>query len=429
MAKNDTRLRDQVGLMRTEASYDEIGRVEHGDGRRRAVGSRREVFLVALRLGLTSFGGPIAHVGYFRHEYVERRRWLSEAAFADLIALCQLLPGPASSQLGIAIGTLRAGRLAGLLAWVGFTMPSAIALTVFGLFASSVELGDAGWVHGLKIAAVAVVATAVVAMWRSLAPGVARSLVVIGAAAVALALPSAITQVAIIGAGGLLGWRFFAPTASARGADEAPPFGRRFAIACLIGFGALLVVLPLARAATGDHAIALVETFDRAGSLVFGGGHVVLPILRESVVPPGWVGDGDFLAGYGAAQAVPGPLFTFAAYLGAIEAPMPNGLVGAVIALAAIFLPSFLLIWGALPFWHRLRASPSLLRAIAGTNVAVVGILAAALYSPVWVSAIARPADAVLALAGFLALVAAKAPPWLVVLITAIGGELITRIS
>jgi chromate transporter len=391
--------------------------------------SLREVLVVALRLGLTSFGGPIAHLGYFRREYVERRGWLSETAYGDLVALCQLLPGPASSQLGIAIGTLRAGRLGGLVAWLGFTLPSAIALTAFALLASNLDIANAGWVHGLKIAAVAVVATAVVAMWRSLAPDLPRSLMAIAAAAISLVLPSPFTQVAIIVAGGLIGRAFLTGALPRVTADEPAPLGRRFAVACLVVFAALLVGLPLARTLVPDHTIALVEAFNRAGSLVFGGGHVVLPLLHATVVEPGWVTDNQFLAGYGVAQAVPGPLFTFSAFLGAIEAPSPNGVAGATIALLAIFVPSFLLIWGTLPFWHRLRGSASVLRALAGTNAAVVGILVAALYTPVWTSAIGRPADALLALMGFVLLTTRRASPLIVVVLCAVGGEVIARLT
>ena len=395
------------------------------DGR----GSLREVLLASLRLGLTSFGGPIAHLGYFRAEYVVRRRWLDDARFADLLALSQALPGPASSQLGIAIGTIRAGRLGGIAAWLGFTLPSAIALVAFALVTGSLDLAGAGWVHGLKLAAVAVVAQAVVSMWRSLAPDVARSLVVLAAAGVALAWPSPLAQVAIIVAGGVIGRLLLRPPAGAASAGGTGPADRRFAVACLALFAALLVGLPVLREAVASQAIALAESFYRAGSLVFGGGHVVLPLLHESVVPPGWVGEDRFLAGYGAAQAVPGPLFTFAGFLGASAGPAPNGTLGATIALVAIFLPSFLLVWGVLPFWDALRARPDVRRALTGVNAAVVGILLAALVTPVWTSAVDGPLDALLAGIAAVVLIRFRAPPWAVVIGMAGVAEVVPRVS
>ena len=388
--------------------------------------SRLDVLVTATRLGLTSFGGPIAHIGYFRREYVERRHWLSEAAFADLVALTQMLPGPASSQLGIAIGTIRAGRLGGMLAWLGFTLPSAALLVAFALLTTSGDLGSAGWVHGLQLAAVGVVAAAVLAMWRSLAPDLPRSLIVIAAAALTLALPSPWVQVGVIAAGGLIG-RFALRRRAGVVITEAAPtltIGRRFGVACLVLFLGLLVGLPILRSAVTDHTIALIDAFDRAGSLVFGGGHVVLPLLHETVVEPGWVSDDRFLAGYGAAQAVPGPLFSFAAYLGAVEIPSPNGVIGAALALVAIFVPSFLLIWGSLPFWGAIRRSPGVVQALAGTNAAVVGLLAAALVTPVWTSAVHRPLDAAVAAAAAVAIVA-RVPPWAVVAACALVAEVL----
>jgi chromate transporter len=386
-----------------------------------------EVLSASLRLGLTSFGGPIAHLAYFRHEYVDRRRWLDEARYADLVALCQLLPGPASSQLGIAIGTGRAGLAGGLVSWLGFTLPSALLLVGFALLTTTVDLAEAGWVHGLKIAAVAVVAQAVLLMWRSLAPDAVRRAIVIVAAAVALAWPSPGGQVAIIAGGAILGRLLVSPPLSGRAVREAAVIGRRVALVAAGAFIVLLLALPVLRTAVATHEVALAETFYRAGSLVFGGGHVVLPLLHESVVPPGWIGEDRFLAGYGAAQAVPGPLFTFAGYLGAAMEPEPSGVAGALIALAFIFLPSFLLVWGILPVWDRLRGWTGVRRALAGTNAAVVGILAAALYSPIWTSAVDRPLDAVAAAAAFGLLVLAKAPPWLVVVLSSLAGELLAR--
>lgn len=389
----------------------------------RPTGTLREVLAASLKLGLTSFGGPIAHLGYFRHEYVERRRWLDEPTFADLVALCQFLPGPASSQLGIAIGTRRAGMLGGLVAWLGFTLPFAIALVLFGLLTASVDLSTAGWVHGLKLAAVAVVAQAVWAMSRSLTPDWPQRAVAVAAAAVALGWTTPLSQVAIIAGGALVGRLLLAPPPRVATGRETSPVPRRVGFAALALFVALLVGLPLLRAADGQ-AVALFESFYRSGSLVFGGGHVVLPLLHANVVDPGWVSGDRFLAGYGAAQAVPGPLFTFAAYLGTVSAIPPNGVAGATIALAGIFLPSFLLIYGAMPFWDWLRRSLGFRRALSGTNAAVVGILLAALYTPIWTSAVAGPVDLVVAGAALALLLTGRVPPVVVVGLAALIGQL-----
>jgi chromate transporter len=380
------------------------------------------VFGVALRLGLTSFGGPIAHLGYFRREYVTRRGWLDETAFADLIALCQSLPGPASSQLGIAIGTRRAGMLGGLAAWLGFTLPSAVALTLFGLFSTSVDLSASGWVHGLKLAAVAVVAQAVWSMAGNLTPDWPRRAVAIVAAAVAIAWATPVAQVAIIAGGALIGRLILAaPSAPATGTERSP-ISRRTGAISLALFAILLAGLPFL-AGIGGQPITLFEGFYRSGALVFGGGHVVLPLLHATVVDPGWVTNDRFLAGYGVAQAVPGPLFTFAAYLGAVAAPAPDGIAGATIALVAIFLPSFLLIFGALPFWDWLRRSVGFRRALTGTNAAVVGLLVAALYTPVWTGAIGTPIDVAVAAVGLALLVTRRAPPVAVVGLCALAGQ------
>ena len=391
-------------------------------------GAIREVLAASLGLGLTSFGGPIAHIGYFRREYVARRGWLDETAFADLVALCQSLPGPASSQLGIAIGTRRAGILGGLAAWVGFTLPSAVALTVLGLVATSTDLSGAGWVHGLKLAAVAVVAQAVWSMSRTLTPDWPRRAVAVAAAAVALAWATPFSQVAIIAAGALIG-RFILRAPPARVTNpERSPVSRRVGIIAIAVFLALLVGLPLLRA-PGGQPVAMADAYYRAGALVFGGGHVVLPLLDASVVAPGWVGQGQFLAGYGAAQAVPGPLFTFAAYLGAVAGPAPNGVIGAAIALISIFVPSFLLVFAALPFWDRLRASASVRRALTGTNAAVVGILLAALYTPVWTGAVDAPLDVLVAAIGLGLLLTGRVPPIVVVGLAALAGQALATIS
>ncbi len=394
-----------------------------------ARGTPWEVLGVATRLGLTSFGGPVAHLGYFRAEYVVRRRWLDEATYADLIALCQMLPGPASSQLGIAIGILRAGLLGGLAAWVGFTLPSAIALTLFAYGVTALGPTEAGWLHGLKIVAVAVVAQAVWGMARLLAPDRPRGTLAILAALALLAWPTAAGQVLVIALAALLGWRFLEPPAAAPMHTLAVPVSRRQGLVALALWLGLLVGLPLARQLTSSHALAVVDSFYRVGSLVFGGGHVVLPLLQAEVVPPGWVTPAQFVAGYGAAQAVPGPLFTFSAYLGAVMAPAPNGWLGAALALGAIFLPSFLLVIGLLPFWHAVRADTRFQAALAGVNAAVVGLLLAALYQPVWMSAITGPADFALALAAGGLLILWRVPPWAVVALTALGGAALGAVS
>ena len=385
--------------------------------------------MVATRLGLTSFGGPVAHLGYFREEYVVRRKWLDETTYADLVALCQFLPGPASSQVGIAIGITRGGLLGGVAAWLGFTLPSAIALVAFAYGLRVLEVADAGWLHGLKVAAVAVVAFAVWGMARALAPDRERATIAILSAISALLWPTGLGQVAIIGAAALVGLRLLPGAAAPATAQRRLPVGRRLGATMLVVFFGLLVALPIARQLVGSHALALFESFFRAGSLVFGGGHVVLPLLQAEVVPPGWVTAEQFVAGYGAAQAVPGPLFTFAAYLGAVMGPRPNGLAGAAVALVAVFLPSFLLIVGALPFWDALRARPGFQAALRGINAGVVGLLLAALYQPVWTSAIRGPADMGLAFAAFGLLALWKAPAWLVVMFAAGGGALVPLVA
>lgn len=394
-------------------------------------GSALQVLRVALVLGLTSFGGPVAHLGYFRREYVERRRWLDDTAFADLVALCQALPGPASSQLGIAIGAGRAGVLGGVAAWVGFTLPSAVAMIALAALAGSVDLSGAGWVHGLKLAAVAVVAHAVLGMARALAPDWRRRLIACGAGILALTVvgPLAqVTQIGIIAAGAVAGLVAL-PAAVAGAARSAPAYlPARLGALALVLFLALLLALPALRALDpASQALAVADTFYRAGALVFGGGHVVLPLLETGTVGPGWVTQDAFLAGYGAAQAVPGPLFTFAGYLGSASAIRPNDVPGGLIALVAIFLPSFLLVFGALPYWNRLRASPTFRRALAGTNAAVVGLLAAAFYRPVATSAIEGPLDLGLALAGLALLAWGRIPIVAVVAGFAITGEILAR--
>jgi chromate transporter len=395
------------------------------------IGSPRalvEVFRVALGLGLTSFGGPIAHIGYFRREYVTRRGWLDEIAFADLVTLAQILPGPASSQIGIAIGTRRAGMAGGVAAWLGFTLPSAIALAGLGLVAASTDLAGAGWVHGLKVAAVAVVAQAVWVMAGTLAPDWPRRAIAITAAMVALALATPFAQVAIIAAGAILGRWLLAPGPMPVTRDEASPVPRSVGSIAIAAFVVLLLALPVLRT-SGGQPVAMLDAFYRSGALVFGGGHVVLPLLHSTVVDPGWVSDGQFLAGYGAAQAVPGPLFTFAAYLGSVSGPSPNGAPGAVLATVAIFLPSFLLVFGALPFWDWLRGSIGVRRALTGTNAAVVGILLAAFVTPVWTGAVTGLADVVVAGAALALLLTGRVPPVVVVGLCALVGQGLSAIG
>jgi chromate transporter len=389
-------------------------------------GTAAEVFRVFLRLGLTSFGGPVAHLGYYRAEFVERRKWLDEHAYADIVALWQFLPGPTSSQVGITLGTMRAGWPGALAAWFGFTMPSALAMILFGYGVTRFgDLSGAAWLHGLKIVAVAVVAQAVWGMARSLAPDKERAIVAVGAAILALGVPTALGQVGAIVAGGLIGWGLFADRAQVR--SEYTPLAvhlpRSLSIASAVLFVVLLLGLPLVAAAVPWQPLQLFDSFYRSGALVFGGGHVVLPLLQAEVVPPGWVSNDAFLAGYGAAQAVPGPLFTFAAYLGTVSGPAPNGWIGGLICLVAIFLPSFLLLIGALPFWDALRRRASVQAALLGVNAAVVGLLLAALYRPVWTSAIFGPADFALGIVAFLLLALWAVPPWLVVILGALAAS------
>jgi len=385
--------------------------------------SAATVFLAFLRLGLTSFGGPVAHIGYFRDEFVVRRKWLDERAYADLVALCQFLPGPASSQVGIGIGLSRAGLPGAVAAWTAFTMPSAIALILFGFGVT--RFGDvvaSGALHGLKVVAVAVVAQAVWGMARTLCPDAQRVTLAVLAAIAVLAVPSPFVQVGVIVIGGLVGWALLRTDARTDHVDMGVRIKRGFAIAALVLFFAALIGLPILATAYPSQTMALVDSFYRSGSLVFGGGHVVLPLLQSEVVPPGWVSQDAFLAGYGAAQAVPGPLFTFAAYLGTVLTGEPNGVAGALICLLAIFASSFLLVIGAMPFWDALRRVGAVQNALLGVNAVVVGLLLAALYNPVWTSAILSPADFGLALAAFTLLVFWKTPAWLVVILTALAG-------
>lgn len=388
-----------------------------------------EVLRAFTVLGFTSFGGPVAHLGYFRDAFVVRRRWLDDRTYADIVALCQFLPGPASSQVGLSIGLFAAGLRGALAAWLGFTLPSALALVAFGygvtLFRGEIP---AGLLHGLNVVAVAVVARAVWGMARNLTPDRPRITLAMVSGALVLFVPSPLMQIGVIIFGAAVGMLMLeAPV------DTAPVsldirVHRFLPIAALVLFFGLLAGLPFARAAFPSQTLALVDSFYRSGSLVFGGGHVVLPLLHAQVVPTGWVSNGDFLAGYGAAQAVPGPLFTFAAFLGTVSTSGPNGWQGAAICLGAIYVPSFLLVIGVLPYWDRLRVSTRVRRALLGINAAVVGLLLAALYKPVWSSSIHAPADFALVLGAFTVLMFWRWPPWLVVISCALGGWVLSLV-
>jgi chromate transporter len=389
-------------------------------------GSVGEVLTAFLKLGLMSFGGPIAHLGYFREELVVRRQWLDETTYADLVALCQFLPGPASSQVGFSLGVLRGnGLLGGLAAWLGFTLPSAVIMFAFATVAGHFTgpLAE-GFLHGLKLVAVAVVAQAIWGMTKSLTPDRPRAAIALAALAVVVLFTGSLAQIAAIVVGAVAGLWLCRGEASPVSGRLSFPVSRAAGGIALLLFAVLLLLSPAVTAATGWHALAVFDAFYRSGALVFGGGHVVLPLLQAEVVAPSWVSNEAFLSGYGLAQAVPGPLFTFAAYLGAVMNTSPNGLTGAAIALFALLLPGMLLVYGMLPFWDNLRSRPAAQAAMRGTNAAVVGILGAALYSPVWTSAVASPRDFALALFGFLLLTVWKMPSWVVVALLAAAGTL-----
>jgi len=383
-----------------------------------------EILLVSTRLGLTSFGGPTAHLGYFHEEYVRRRKWMDEKSYADLVALAQFLPGPASSQVGIGIGVMRAGVLGGIVSFLGFTLPSVIALILFALLLTGFDIGNAGWIHGLKIVAVAVVAHAILSMAKNLTPDLRRKAIALFALISTLVWQTAFTQVGVILIAALFGFLLYKQHEKDEEVSTRFPITKRVSAICLLLFFGLLIFLPIIREMTGSYWVAMFDSFYRSGSLVFGGGHVVLPLLEQEFVPTGWLSEESFLAGYGATQAVPGPLFTFAAYLGAVM----KGWQGGLIATIAVFLPAFLLILGALPFWDSLRNNPNIKGAIMGVNAAVVGILISALYHPIWTSSILTPIDFALASILFSMLVYWKLPPWIVVLTGAIGGSLMVFI-
>jgi chromate transporter len=386
-------------------------------------GSPLEVFFAFLRLGLTSFGGPVAHLGYFRTEFVERRKWLDDRSFSDLVALCQFLPGPASSQVGMALGMTRAGWPGLFLAWLGFTAPSAIALILFAFGVGRWgALAESGAIQGLKIAAVAVVAQAVWGMAKSLCPDRLRAGLAISAALLALALPGVWGQVGAIVACGVAGWLFLKLPHQLPTAHRLYGVSKRAGYVALTLFAVLLIGLPFVAAGTASPVWSLVDGFYRAGALVFGGGHVVLPLLQATVVPAGAVTNSDFLAGYGAAQAVPGPLFTFAAYLGAVMSGPINGWAGGLLFLVILFVPAFLLVVGALPFWDVLRQRDGIQSIMGGISAGVVGILLSALYDPVWTSAIHGRTEFGIALLAFGLLVYAKVSPFIVVGAAAVAG-------
>ncbi|MBF0188706.1 MAG: chromate efflux transporter [Magnetococcales bacterium] len=375
-----------------------------------------EVLLIFFGLGLTSFGGPVAHIGYFREAFVARRKWLSESAYADLVAMCQFLPGPASSQVGMGLGMMRAGLPGALAAWVGFTLPSALVMILFAYGVTSLDLSaQSGWIHGLKVVAVAVVAQAVWGMATTLCPDRNRATLAIVAALLVTLWPTALGQVSAILIGALFGWRFLSLAPAPADGSITVSLSRRWGVIFLILFALLLLALPLLAEYGDTPILAITDSFYRSGSLVFGGGHVVLPLLQAEVVPSGWLDNELFLAGYGAAQAVPGPLFTFAAYLGSAMSFGPSGWLGGLLATVAVFLPSFLLVAGMLPFWQAFRTRPGAQSILAGVNAAVVGLLVAALYHPVWTSGILSASDFMLALAAFGLLQFWKTAPWLVV--------------
>ncbi len=387
----------------------------------------RQVFLAFLKLGLTSFGGPVAHLGYFRDEFVVRRQLLEEDTYADLVALCQFLPGPASSQVGIGIGISQAGLRGGLAAWSGFTLPSAMALIAFayGLTALDSSVVQTGWLHGLKVVAVAVVAQAIWGMAKSLCPDWPRRILAVMAAVLTLLYTGVIGQMAAIIGGAAVGLFWLNYDQPKREESHLFTSGKKNAIISLALFFSLLIFLPIL-AQSGSQTWSVIDSFYRSGALVFGGGHVVLPLLKAEVVNTGWISNDMFLAGYGATQAVPGPLFTFSAYLGTALESAPNGLIGGILCLLAIFLPSFLLVNGVLPFWNGLRTNPLIRKALVGVNASVVGLLMGAFYDPVWTSGVLSTGDFILALAAFTSLTYWKIPIWIVVAVTALGGAVLS---
>ncbi|MDM5209426.1 chromate efflux transporter [Cytobacillus kochii] len=380
-----------------------------------------EIFIVSTRLGFTSFGGPVAHLGYFHQEYVRKRKWMDEKSYADLVALSQFLPGPASSQVGIGIGVMRGGVLGGIVSFIGFTMPSVIALILFAYFAQQLGLVEFGIIQGLKIVAVVIVAHAILGMAKSLTPDLTRKSIALFALLITLLIPHNLSQIGVILVAGLLGYFMFSKKEEHDGLSLQVPLSKKIGLVCLSLFFGLLTILPILSSLISSTWLSMVDSFYRAGALVFGGGHVVLPLLEREFVPTGFISEEAFLSGYAAAQAVPGPLFTFAAFIGADM----NGWLGGMIATFSIFLPAILLIFGVLPFWHALRKNHHIRGAFIAINAAVVGILISAFYMPIWTSAIITPLDFSLAAILFFMLVYWKLPPWLIVLAGALGGVLI----
>ncbi|PAE13680.1 ChrA protein [Niallia circulans] len=382
-----------------------------------------EIFLISTKLGWTSFGGPIAHLGYFYDEYVSRRKWMDEKSYADLVALCQFMPGPASSQVGIGIGILRGGLLGGIISFLGFTFPSVIALMIFASILKGLDIGNAGWIHGLKIVAAAIVAHAILGMAKNLTPDLKRKTIALFALVLTLLWQSVFSQVGVIILSAIISYFLYRQQARQQNhRDISFPISRQLACVSLILFFSLLFLLPIIREIFSYQWIAMFDSFYRSGSLVFGGGHVVLPLLEREFVPGGWLSEEAFLAGYGATQAVPGPLFTFAAYIGTVL----NGWAGGLLATFAIFLPAFLLIVGTLPFWNFIRKNLKIQGALMGVNAAVVGILISAFYQPIWTSSISDASDFAFAAILFSMLVYWKLPPWIVVMTGTLGGILLT---
>lgn len=384
-----------------------------------------EILFVSLRLGLTSFGGPIAHIGFFHEEYVRRRKWIDEKCYADLVALCQFLPGPASSQVGIGIGVMRAGILGGITSFIGFTLPSVIALIIFALILKELDIGSVTFIHGLKLVAVAVVAHAILGMAQKLTPDLPRRTIALAAVAITLLWQTAFTQIGVIIVSGFVGYLIYKGHKETVNSKLEIMISPILAYGCLLVFFGLLIFLPILREVTSLEWIAMFDSFYRSGSLVFGGGHVVLPLLEREFVPIGWLSSEAFIAGYGAAQAIPGPLFTFAAYIGAII----NGWKGGLLATIAIFLPAFLLIIGVIPFWDALRRNPKIQGALMGVNAAVVGILISAFYHPIWTSSVSSPIDFVFAAILFSMLAFYKMSPLVIVMTGIIVGPIIAMLK
>ncbi|QWU47707.1 MULTISPECIES: chromate transporter [Bacillus] len=385
-----------------------------------SIQSLMEIFFVSFKLGLTSFGGPVAHLGYFHHEYVQKRKWMDERSYGDLVALCQFLPGPASSQVGMGVGLLRGGLLGAIISWIGFTLPSVLVLVFFASFLNQFELGSTGWIHGLKLVAVAIVAHAIWGMAQKLTPDRNRATIAIATAAIALLWPSSWTQVILIIVSGFIGWFLYRGQPVNQAHKINVPISKMVAISCLILFFGLLILLPMLR--PYSYFISLFDSFYRSGALVFGGGHVVLPLLESEFVQNGMMTKEQFLAGYGLTQTVPGPLFTFASYIGAVL----NGTAGAVVATIAIFLPAFLLVVGVLPFWDSVRRVSYIQGALLGVNAAVVGILLAAFYDPIWTSTIMNSVDFVFASLLFCLLAFWRTPPWVIVILGTFGGYVLS---